>query len=201
MAGLADGAWMRDVLIVGAGPAGLACALTLACHGEAGSEHHVEVVDPSGDWLTAWDHRCAAQAIPHLRSPAVHHPHPEPFALLEHARGQGLVPSGGTQLPTTACFSGFVRHTIHRARLDRVLTATKVAALELDASGRPRRGGRRWTVSRSPGPRSNRTRSERHPRRTTPAHRSPLRHPPELRHPPRYRCPVVAQPVVKRRIV
>jgi hypothetical protein len=133
---------MSDVLIVGAGPAGLACALVVSCHAEVDSgtdtvRPDLEVVDPSGAWLTAWDRRFEAQAIPHLRSPAVHHPYPEPFALLEYARGQGLVPSGGTQLPTTACFSGFVQRTVRVTGLDRVVTPAGVTAMDLDARGRP----------------------------------------------------------------
>ena len=150
---------MSEVLIVGAGPAGLACALVLSCHanttpGGDGRPHGrtapgttvtgLEAVDPSGRWLAAWDRRFAAQAIPHLRSPAVHHPHPEPFALLEYARGQGLVPSGGTQLPTTACFSGFVRRTVEYVGLDRSVTQAAITGLTLDAAGRP-------TVSLSDG--------------------------------------------------
>jgi hypothetical protein len=127
----------EEVLIVGAGPAGLACALVLTCHADGDTPLDVEIVDPSGGWLTAWNRRFAAQAIPHLRSPAVHHPFPEPFALLEHARGEGLVPSGGTQLPTTGCFAGFVRATVTRAGLDRGVTATSVTNLSVDHAGRP----------------------------------------------------------------
>jgi hypothetical protein len=32
------------------------------------------VHDPAGDWMQQWQHQSAAFEIPHLRSPAVHHP-------------------------------------------------------------------------------------------------------------------------------
>lgn len=135
-----------QVLIIGAGPAGLASALVLACHAgdPAGrgvdapmTTSDLEVVDPSGRWMSAWDRRFSAQAIPHLRSPAVHHPYPEPFALLEHARGEGLVPSGGTQLPTTGCFASFIQCTVRDNGLDQVITAAGAAEISIDAAGRP----------------------------------------------------------------
>jgi hypothetical protein len=96
-----------SVLLVGAGPAALAQALAFRCHGVADD---LAVLDPSGRWFAAWDDRFRRQDIPHLRSPAVHHPHPDPFALLGAGGAEGLVPSGGTKLPTTARFARFVRN-------------------------------------------------------------------------------------------
>jgi glycine/D-amino acid oxidase-like deaminating enzyme len=124
---------MSGVLIVGAGPAGLAAAVALSCHGLADD---LRVVDPSGTWLAAWRRRFAAQDIPMLRSPAVHHPHPDPFALLEHADGQGFVASGGTQLPTTRTFDRFVDDLVEaRGLTDRV---EPLAAIDLQLTN----GGR-----------------------------------------------------------
>lgn len=124
---------MTEVLIVGAGPAGLAAAVNLSCHGVADG---LRIVDPSGTWLAAWRRRFAAQDIPILRSPAVHHPHPDPFALLEHAAGQGLVASGGTQLPTTRTFDRFIDDLVSaRGLADRV---EPHAAVDLSLTG----GGR-----------------------------------------------------------
>lgn len=125
---------MSEILIVGAGPAGLASALALTCHGFG---DRVRVVDPSGTWLAAWRRRFAAQDIPILRSPAVHHPHPDPFALLQHAGDHGLVASGGTQLPTTSLFDGFIDHIVEAAGLVDRVEATTLDALDLDDRGFP----------------------------------------------------------------
>ena len=70
-----------DIAVVGAGPQ----ALTLITHLlqkhkrmrerlSAGFSPGFQVFDPSGAWLTRWNRQFAAQEIPHLRSPAVHHP-------------------------------------------------------------------------------------------------------------------------------
>lgn len=122
-----------DVVIVGAGPAGLATALAVDC---ADQDDGVEVIDPSGRWLAAWDARFRAQAIPHLRSPAVHHPHPDPFALLAATHDAALVRNGSTRLPRSDAFRTFVDETITRAGLDDVITTATVRALTLDHRGR-----------------------------------------------------------------
>ena len=124
---------MTSILIVGAGPAGLACATTLTCQRV---DADVEVVDPSGTWMAAWHRRFAAQDIPNLRSPAVHHPHPDPFGMLEFAAGKGLIASGGTQLPTTGLFDAFVDEMIERRGLTDRVTPTGVTGLRIHTDGR-----------------------------------------------------------------
>jgi len=121
-----------DVIIVGAGPAGLACALALRCRGLEG---RLTVLDPAGQWMTAWDRRFRQQSIPHLRSPAVHHPHPEPFALLGSGGRDGLVSSGGVSLPSTERFAGFVQRTVVAGDLTDVIVPVRATGLALNGRG------------------------------------------------------------------
>ena len=116
---------------MGAGPAALAIATLLRCH-DLGC---VEAIDPSGAWLARWHHRFAAQDIRHLRSPAVHHPHPDPFALLANAGAQDLVRSGQANLPTTAAFAHFTEQLVSAAGLADAVTPTSVQAIDLTATG------------------------------------------------------------------
>jgi hypothetical protein len=118
-----------SVLLVGAGPAAFAQALAFRCHGLADD---LDVLDPRGRWFAAWDERFRRQDIPHLRSPAVHHPHPDPFALLGAGGADGLVPSGGTKLPTTARFAGFVRKLVDDANLRTVVRSVAASSLRLE---------------------------------------------------------------------
>jgi hypothetical protein len=124
---------MSEVLVIGAGPAGLACAVALHCHGRAAG---LTVLDPSGRWLAAWHDRFRRQDIPHLRSPSVHHPHPDPFALLAAGGNDGLVPSGGTRLPTTERFARFVDQLVTDAELGSVVRPVAATGLVLGPDGR-----------------------------------------------------------------
>ncbi|MBS3940032.1 MAG: SidA/IucD/PvdA family monooxygenase [Actinobacteria bacterium] len=123
---------MTSILLIGGGPAALAAAVALRCHGVDAS---LEVVDPAGEWLAAWRRRFAHQDIACLRSPAVHHPHPDPFALLGHEGRDGLVPSGGTYLPTTARFLRFVDHLVAVHGLGEVVVPTTATDLVIDDRG------------------------------------------------------------------
>jgi hypothetical protein len=76
-----------DIAIIGAGPQ----ALTLVTHilqKKDKLRSRIEVFDPSGTWMTRWHQQFAAQEIPQLRSPAVHHPDPNPHALRTFAEGR-----------------------------------------------------------------------------------------------------------------
>ncbi|MDY6782242.1 MAG: FAD/NAD(P)-binding protein [Cyanobacteriota bacterium] len=119
-----------DIAIVGAGPQ----ALTLVTHllqKKKSMRHRFAVIDPSGDWMRQWNHQFAALEIPHLRSPAVHHPDPNPHALRSFAekRPNELFPPYG--LPGTQLFREFCRDVIGRWQLqDRVIPG-RVQQLEV----------------------------------------------------------------------
>ncbi len=116
-----------ETVIVGAGPAALALGTLLRCH-DLGP---VEVVDPGAQWLHTWHHRFASQDIAHLRSPAVHHPHPDPFALLATCHASELVRSGQANLPTTAAFARFTSELVDATGLTDAITPASVIALRL----------------------------------------------------------------------
>ncbi|WP_448560571.1 FAD/NAD(P)-binding protein [Trichothermofontia sp.] len=126
-----------DLAIVGAGPQ----ALTLVTHllqKRPSLRQRFVVLDPAGEWLVQWRHQFAALAIPHLRSPAVHHPDPNPHALRAFAesRSQELFPP--YDLPGTALFQDFCQAIIQRWQLaDRVIPASVEGLTVLTQGPRP----------------------------------------------------------------
>jgi cation diffusion facilitator CzcD-associated flavoprotein CzcO len=130
-----------DIAIIGAGVHALTLTLHLLQKRQALREK-ILVFDPSGDWLTQWHRQFAAQEIPHLRSPVVHHPAPDSFALRRFAenRPDDLFPP--YDLPSTELFHDFCQKAIASQRLDERLVTAKVIDLEPIMS--PRRGFRLW---------------------------------------------------------
>lgn len=121
------------VAIVGAGPQALTAAAYLVRGGLDPAD--LLVLDPSGTWMGSWRAAFARLGIAHLRSAAVHHPDPEPYALTafarDHRRGTELLHRYG--LPTTALFDDFCDEVIARYGLaHRVHPA---AVIRLDADG------------------------------------------------------------------
>jgi cation diffusion facilitator CzcD-associated flavoprotein CzcO len=118
-----------DTAIVGGGTH----ALTLMLHllqKRKDMRDQVLVFDPSGTWLNQWQHQFAAQEIPHLRSPAVHHPDPDPFALRRFAESRPNELYPPYDLPGTQLFQDFCQDAIHKFNVaDRVVKA-KVSRLE-----------------------------------------------------------------------
>lgn len=118
-----------DIAIVGAGPH----ALTLATHllqKRKEMRGKFVVFDPSGRWLSQWSQQFAAQEIPHLRSPAVHHPDPDPYSLRRFAqnRSEELFPP--YDLPGTKLFEEFCQETIARWQLEDAVIPAKVTEIE-----------------------------------------------------------------------
>ncbi len=127
-----------DIAIIGAGPQ----ALTLVTHllqKRKRMQGRFIVLDPSGSWMHQWQHQFAALEIPHLRSPAVHHPDPNPYALrrLAESRQNELLPP--YDLPGTRLFQDFCFDVIRRWQLeDKVLRARVRSISPLDHRLRPR---------------------------------------------------------------
>lgn len=118
-----------DLAIVGAGPH----ALTLVTHllqKKKSMRGRFLVFDPSGTWMRQWNHQFAALEIPHLRSPAVHHPDPNPYALRHFAesRSEELFPP--YDLPGTQLFQDFCRDVVGRWELQERVIPAQVQQIE-----------------------------------------------------------------------
>ncbi|WP_066424704.1 FAD/NAD(P)-binding protein [Anabaena sp. 4-3] len=118
-----------DLAIIGAGPH----ALTFATHLLQKRQKMLGrflVFDPSGRWLSRWQQQFAALEIPHLRSPAVHHPDPNPFALRKFAesRPQELFPP--YDLPGTRLFEDLCHDVIRRWDVQDLVVPATVTRVE-----------------------------------------------------------------------
>ncbi|HEY9697594.1 MAG TPA: FAD/NAD(P)-binding protein [Trichocoleus sp.] len=118
-----------DIAIVGAGPH----ALTLVTHllqKKKSMRGRFIVFDPSGQWMSQWNHQFAALEIPHLRSPAVHHPDPASHALRTFAerRPNELFPP--YDLPGTKLFQDFCQEVIRRWQLQTCVCPTQVVQIQ-----------------------------------------------------------------------
>jgi cation diffusion facilitator CzcD-associated flavoprotein CzcO len=117
-----------DIAIIGAGVQ----ALTLTTHllqKSAKHYHKFLVFDPSQTWLSQWQQQFAAQQIPYLRSPAVHHPDPNPYELRRFAehRHQELFPP--YDRPGTKLFNDFSNEVIRRWKLENKIYRAKVSQI------------------------------------------------------------------------
>jgi hypothetical protein len=100
-----------DLAIVGAGPH----ALTLTTHllqKRQSIRGRFSVFDPGGVWMSRWKQQFAALEIPHLRSPAVHHPDPNPFALRKFAESRPHELFPPYDLPGTQLFDDFCQNVL-----------------------------------------------------------------------------------------
>jgi cation diffusion facilitator CzcD-associated flavoprotein CzcO len=120
-----------DIALIGAGPH----ALTLSAYLQqkaAKKRRNFLVFDPKGSWLQQWRHQFAALEIPHLRSPAVHHPDPNPFALRKFAEDYPDPFFPPYDLPKTPVFNEFCATVVERWQLrDRVYGAAVTQILPL----------------------------------------------------------------------
>lgn len=89
------------------------------------------VLDPAGDWLQQWQHQFAAYNIPHLRSPVVHHPDPDPHALRTFAESRSSELFPPYDLPGTQLFHDFCQEVIRRWELQERVISSRVQRIEL----------------------------------------------------------------------
>ena len=118
-----------DLAIIGAGPH----ALTLVTHllqKRQKIRSKIAVFDPSGRWLSQWKQQFAALEIPHLRSPAVHHPDPNPFALRKFAESRPHELFPPYDLPGTDLFDDFCGDVIRRWDLENAVTPGEITRIE-----------------------------------------------------------------------
>jgi cation diffusion facilitator CzcD-associated flavoprotein CzcO len=119
-----------DIAIVGGGPH----ALTLVTHllqKRPGMRNKFLVFDPNSRWMYQWQQQFAALEIPHLRSPAVHHPDPDPYALRRFAESRPNELFSPYDLPGTQLFWDFCNDTIKRWQLEDKFVQTAITAIDV----------------------------------------------------------------------
>ncbi len=127
-----------DLAIIGAGVQ----ALTLTTHLLQKSAKHYRkflVFDPSQTWMSQWQQQFAAQQIPYLRSPAVHHPAPNPHQLRTFAENRQNELFPPYDRPGTKLFNDFCNEVIRRWKLaDKVYPAKVIQILPIERASRSR---------------------------------------------------------------
>ena len=119
--GKSDEVLRTDTCIVGAGPHGLAAALHLK---QVNPAADVTVIDRSNEWLNSWNQQFDRAEISALRSPIVHHPSPNPYALTDFVTRENFPRSGLPYDPPTAgAFSAFCAEIIAETNLSHPLLA------------------------------------------------------------------------------
>jgi cation diffusion facilitator CzcD-associated flavoprotein CzcO len=118
-----------DIAIIGAGPH----AMTVVTHllqKRQQLRQRLLVFDPSGTWMQQWQNQFSAFEIPHLRSPAVHHPDPNPYALRQFAQSRSHELYPPYDLPGTLLFQDFCQELIRRWSLQQHIVTAKVVHIE-----------------------------------------------------------------------
>ena len=112
-----------DLALIGAGPH----ALTVAAHilkKRNSLRDKMLAFDPSGEWVSQWRRQFTALEIEHLRSPAVHHPAPNPYELRRFAENRSSELFPPYDLPGSRLFEEFCADTVKKWELgDRVFKA------------------------------------------------------------------------------
>jgi FAD-NAD(P)-binding len=117
-----------SLAIIGAGPH----ALTLVTHllqKRAKMRSKFVVFDPSGKWMSRWRQQFAALEIPHLRSPAVHHPDPNAFGLRKFAESRSSELFPPYDLPGTKLFDDYCNDVISQWDLNNQVSQNTITEI------------------------------------------------------------------------
>lgn len=124
-----------ELVIVGAGAQALTIAAELVVDGLVEPQELV-VLDPSGRWFDRWERHFARLRITHLRSPVVHHPHPDVDAILRRPDlASGDVTEGPVPIPSQRIVMAVVRDLVASLGLDRCVRATTATAIRRGDDG------------------------------------------------------------------
>ena len=118
-----------DLAIIGAGPHALTL-ITYLLQKRQKIRSKIAVFDPSGKWMSQWEDQFAALEIPHLRSPAVHHPDPNPFALRKFAESRSNEFFPPYDLPGTRLFNDFCKDVIRRWDLENIVLGERITRIQ-----------------------------------------------------------------------
>jgi len=117
------------VVVVGAGPHALTVTAELVVDGLVAPDD-VVVLDPTGRWLAHWEASFRRLGITHLRSPVVHHPHPDVDAILRRADlRDGDITTGPVPVPSQRIFMAVVRDLVDELELVERVRPTSAVAL------------------------------------------------------------------------
>jgi cation diffusion facilitator CzcD-associated flavoprotein CzcO len=125
-----------DIAIIGAGPQ----ALTLATHllqKRSQMQEKIVVLDPNGFWMHQWQRLFSMLEISHLRSPAVHQPDPNPYALHQFAKYRSDELFSPHDLPGAKLFQDFCQTLVSRWQLQQRVYRALVQRITPVSSSRP----------------------------------------------------------------
>jgi cation diffusion facilitator CzcD-associated flavoprotein CzcO len=120
---------ITDLIVIGAGLHSLTL-VSFLLDKRPQFRDRLQVIDPSGTWMQAWNTQFAAQEIPHLRSPAVHHPDPNSAGLRTFAEGRFAELYPPYDRPGTQLFQEFCEAVIARHQLQEGVHSDRVVQIE-----------------------------------------------------------------------